>query len=207
MLHHLLDDHATLISHVWELQNTIAYDLFFQALLPLPFVSTLEGIDGSGSSSSSESSDNSHSNSSPSPSPHSYQTCISGSSPPEEGVRSFNPSGWRPFGSLLSRVQSCVPSSPHQRIQMQLQMEVTNLNILHGEEMVREVLIDMMQEMRPPPQHNAFECRNCQWVERRGKMVLKPCENSPAYRPAPPPYEEDYCSTCLSFEDCPCPDP
>ena len=119
----------------------------------------------------------------------------------------FDPSGWRPFGSLLSRVQSCVPSSPHQQIRMQLQMEVTNLNILHGEEMVREVLMDMMQEMRPPPQHNVFECRNCQWVERRGKMMLKPCENSPAYHPAPPPYEDDYCSTCLSFEDCPCPDP
>ena len=37
--------------------------------------------------------------------------------------------------------------------------------------------------------------------------MLKPCENSPTYRPAPPPYEEDYCNTCLSFEDCLCPDP
>ena len=56
-------------------------------------------------------------------------------------------------------------------------------------------------------QHNTFECRNCQWVERRGKVMLKPCENNPAYHPDPPPYEEDYCNTCLSFEDCPCPDP
>ena len=67
---------------------------------------------------------------------------------------------------------------------MRLQMEVTNQEVLHGEEMVREVLMDMLREMRPPPQHNAFDCRNCQWVERRGKVMLKPCENSPAYRPA-----------------------
>ena len=59
---------------------------------------------------------------------------------------------------------------------MRLQMEVTNQEVLHGEEMVREVLMDMLREMRPPPQHNAFECRNCQWVERRGKMMLKLCE-------------------------------
>ena len=38
-------------------------------------------------------------------------------------------------------------------------------------------------------------------------MMLKLCENSLAYRPAPLPYEEDYCNTWLSFEDCPCPDP
>ena len=90
---------------------------------------------------------------------------------------------------------------------MCLQMEITNQEILHGEEMVREVLMDMLQEMRPPPQHNTFKCRNCQWVERRGKVMLKPCENSLACHPAPPPYEEDYYNTCLSFEDCPCPDP
>ena len=86
-------------------------------------------------------------------------------------------------------------------------MEVTNQEVLHGEDLVREVLTDMLREMRPPPQHNAFKCWNCQWVERRGKMMLKPCENSLAYRPTPPPYEEDYCSSCLSFKDCPCPDP
>ena len=119
----------------------------------------------------------------------------------------FDPQGRRPFGSLLSRVQSCTPSDPHQRVRMRLQMEVMNQEVLHGEEMVREVLMDMLREMRPPPQHNAFDCRNCQWVERRGKVMLKLCENSPAYRPAPPPYEEDYCDSCLSFEDCPCPDP
>ena len=79
-------------------------------------------------------------------------------------------------------------------------MEITNQEVLHGE-MVREVLMGMLQEMRPPPPHNVFECRNCQWVERRGKVILKPCENSPAFCPAPPPYE-DYCNTCLSFKDC-----
>ena len=63
-------------------------------------------------------------------------------------------------------------------------------------EMVREVLMD----------HNVFKCRNCQWVERWGKMMLKLCENSLAYCPAPPPYE-DYCNTCLSFKDFPHPDP
>ena len=90
---------------------------------------------------------------------------------------------------------------------MHLQIEVTNQEVLHGEEMVREVLMGMLQEMRPPPQHNAFECWNCQWVERRGKSMLKLCKNNPAYHPAPPPYEEDYCNTCLSFKDCSCPDP
>ena len=119
----------------------------------------------------------------------------------------FNPQGQRSFGSLLSRVQSCTPSDPRQRVRMCLQMEITNQEVLHGEAMVREVLMDMLQEMRPPPQHNTFECRNCQWVERRGKVMLKRCENSPAYHPAPPPYEEDYCNSCLSFKDCPCPDP
>ena len=86
-------------------------------------------------------------------------------------------------------------------------MEITNQEVLHREEMVREVLMGMLQEMRPPPLHNGFECRNCQWVERRGKVMLKLCENSPAYHPVPSPYEEDYCNTCLLFEDCPCPDP
>ena len=85
-------------------------------------------------------------------------------------------------------------------------MEITNQEVLHGEEIMREVLMGMLQEMRPPPQHNVFECCNCQWVERRGKVMLKPCENNLAYCPAPP-YEEDYCNTCLSFENCPCPDP
>ena len=74
----------------------------------------------------------------------------------------FDPQGQCPFGSLLSRVQSCTPSNPHQRIQMRLWMEVTNQEILHGEEMVREVLMGMLQEMRPPPQHNMFKCWNCQ---------------------------------------------
>ena len=80
---------------------------------------------------------------------------------------------------------------------MLLQMEVTNQEVLHREEMVREVLMGILQEMRPPPQHNMFKCRNCQWVERRGKVMLKPCENNLAS-----PYQEDYCNTCLLFEDC-----
>ena len=146
---------------------------------------------------------------------HPHQPPLNPSRPASQGVARrrkvyaprFDPQGRRPFGSLLSRVQSCTPSDPRQRIWMRLQMEVTNQEVLHGEVMVREVLMDMLREMRPPPQHNAFECRNCQWVERRGRVMLKPCKNSPAYRPAPPPYEEDYCNSCLSFEDCPCPDP
>ena len=146
---------------------------------------------------------------------HPHQPPLNPSRPALQGVTRrrkvytprFDPQGHHPFGSLLSRVQSCTPSDPHQRVRMRLQMEVTNQEVLHGEEMVREVLMDMLWEIRPPPQHNAFECRNCQWVERRGKTMLKPCENSPAYRPAPPPYEEDFCSTCLSTKDCPCPDP
>ena len=203
LLHRLLDDHTSLITHVWDLQNIISYNLLFRSLLPVPFVLSLAGIDGSGSDSSSKSSNDSHPNSSPSPSPHSFQTCISRSSPSEEGVR---PSV-RPFRTASVWFPP-EPSSVVRSFQpLSADPNATNLNILHGEEMVREVLMDMMQEMRPPPQHNVFECRNCQWVERRGKMMLKPCENSPAYRPAPPPYEEDYCSTCLSFEDCLCPDP
>ena len=146
---------------------------------------------------------------------HPHQPPLNPSRPASQGAACrrkvyaprFDPQGRHPFGSLLSRVQSCTPSDPCQRVRMCLQMEVTNQEVLHREEMVREVLMDMLREMRPPPQRNAFECRNCQWVERRGKVMLKPCENSPAYRPAPPPYEEDYCSSCLSFEDCPCPDP
>ena len=146
---------------------------------------------------------------------HPHQPPLNPSRPVSQGVAHwrkvyaprFNPQGWHPFGSLLSRVQSCTPSDSHQWVQMYLQMEITNQEVLHGEEMVREVLMGMLQEMRPPPPHNAFECRNCQWVERRGKVTLKPCENSLAYCPALPPYEEDYCNTCLLFKDCPCPDP
>ena len=146
---------------------------------------------------------------------HPHQPLLNPSRPASQGaVRRrkvyaprFDPQGRCPFGSLLSRVQSCTPSDPCQRVRMRLQMEITNQEVLHGEAMVKEVLMDMLQETRPPPQHNAFDCRNCQWVERRGKVMLKPCENSPAYRPAPPPYEEDYCNSSLSFEDCPCPDP
>ena len=204
LLHRLLDDHASLITHVRDLQNVISYDLFFQSPLFCPLRELMDrGWTFPPSPLMT-----------PTPT-HRHHPPLTPSRPASQGVArwrkvyapQFDPSGRRPFGSLLSRVQSCVPSSPRQQIQMQLQMEVTNLSILHGEEMVKGVLMDMMQEMRPPLQHNAFKCRNCQWVERRGKMMLKPCENSPAYRPAPPPYEEDFCSTCLSFEDCPCPDP
>ena len=113
--------------------------------------------------------------------------------------RRYDPIGRRPFGSLMGKV-TCSPSSPRQRIRMRLHMEVTNLELGYGEDLVKEVLVEMLEEMRPRPLHNAFECR-------RGVRVLKPCENSPAFRPSPPPYEEDYCTTCLSFEDCPCPDP
>ena len=206
--HHLLWDHIALIQHMWAIQNTLAINLFFRPLLPESFVLTLVGINGLGSDSSSQPSNNSNTKSSPSTPSQSFKTCASGGdSQGKVYAPWFDPSGWHPFGSLLSRVQSCTPSSPRQRIRMRLQVEVTNQVVLHGEEMVREVLMGMLQEMRPPPQHNAFEYRNCQWVERRGKMMLKPCENSPAFHPAPPPYEEDYCNSCLSFEDCPCPDP
>ena len=30
-------------------------------------------------------------------------------------------------------------------------MEITNQEVLHGKEMVRKVLMGMLQEMRPPP--------------------------------------------------------
>ena len=63
----------------------------------------------------------------------------------------FDPRGRHPFGSMLSRVQSCTPSNPNQQVRMCLQMEITNQEVLHGEEMVREVLMGMLQEMRPPP--------------------------------------------------------
>ena len=84
--HCLLWDHITLIQHVWALQNTLSIDLFFKTILPLPFVSTLSGINGLGSDSASESSADSPSNSSPSTPSQSYQTCILGSGPLEEGV-------------------------------------------------------------------------------------------------------------------------
>ena len=63
--HRLLWDHIALIQHVWAIQNTIAVDLFFRPILPVPFILTLVGINGSGSDSSSQPSDNSDTESSP----------------------------------------------------------------------------------------------------------------------------------------------
>ena len=82
-----------------------------------------------------------------------YQPPLHPSRPVSQGVvcqrkvfaPQFNPQGQCPFGSLLSRVQSYTPSDPRQQVQMCLQMEITNQEVLHGEEMVREVMMGMLQ--------------------------------------------------------------
>ena len=84
--HCLLWDHIALIQHIWALQNTLAINLFFRPLLPITFVLSLAGINGSGLESSPEPSDNSNADSSPSTPSHSYQTCVSGGSLPGEGI-------------------------------------------------------------------------------------------------------------------------
>ena len=85
----LLWNHIALIQHVWALQNTLTTDLFFRPLLPIPFVSTLVGIDRSGLDSSSQFSDNSDTESSPSTPSQSFKTCASGDSPLEKSVHSL----------------------------------------------------------------------------------------------------------------------
>ena len=83
----LLGNHLSLIHHVHVLQDIVAADDFFQPLFPVPFVSSFEGDDGQGESSPSESSSDSDSDSPPSTPSQSFQTCVSGSSLQEEGVR------------------------------------------------------------------------------------------------------------------------
>ena len=83
----LLGDYLSLIEHVRHLQNAVSADDFFQPLLPIPFVSSFERVDGQGEDSSSESSDNTNPDSSPSTPSQSFQTCASGGSPSEEGLR------------------------------------------------------------------------------------------------------------------------
>ena len=83
---HLLTDHLYLIKYVWALQNTLSTNLFFRALLPVPFVSSLAGINGSGKDSSSKPASDSDSESSPSTPSQSFQTCVSRGSLLEESI-------------------------------------------------------------------------------------------------------------------------
>ena len=85
--HHLLWDHIALIQHVWALQNTLTINLFFRPLLPVPFVSTLAGINGPGEDSSSKPSSDSNAESSPSTPSQSFETCVTGGSSLEESIR------------------------------------------------------------------------------------------------------------------------
>ena len=89
----LLGDHLSLIHHVHTLQDIVAADDFFWPLFPVSFVSSFEGDDGQGEDPPSESSGDSDSDSPPSTPSQSFQTCISGSSPQEEGIHpSIRPS-------------------------------------------------------------------------------------------------------------------
>ena len=89
----LLGNHLPLIGFVRDLQNTVAADDFFRALLPLSFVSSFEGDDGQGEDPPSESSGDSDSDLSPSTPSQSFQTCASGGSSQEEGLHpSIRPS-------------------------------------------------------------------------------------------------------------------
>ena len=80
----LLGDHLSLIHHVRVLQDIVAADDFFRPLFPVSF---FEGDDGQGEGPPSESSGDSDSDSPPSTPSQSFQTCVSGSSLQEEGVR------------------------------------------------------------------------------------------------------------------------
>ena len=109
----LLGDHLSLIHHVHVLQDAVAADDFFRALLSVPFVSSFEGDDGQGEDPSSESSGDSNSNLSPSTPSQSFQTCTSGGSSQEESLRpSIQPSRvssiWIPAeqGPILHPFQS-----------------------------------------------------------------------------------------------------
>ena len=83
----LLGDHLSLIHPVRTLQDIVAADDFFRPLFPVSFVSSFEGDDGQGEDPPSESSDDSDSDSPPSTPSQSFQTCASGGSLQEEGVR------------------------------------------------------------------------------------------------------------------------
>ena len=83
----LLGDHLSLVNLVRNLQDIVAADDFFRALLPLPFVSSFEGDDGQGEGSPSKSSGDSDPDLSPSTPSQSFQTCASGGSSQEEGLR------------------------------------------------------------------------------------------------------------------------
>ena len=205
--HQLLGDHLSLVNLVRNFQDIVMADDFFQALLPLPFVLSFEGNDGQGEDSPSESSGDSNSDLSPSTPSQSFQTCTSGGSSQEEGLHplirpSRTLSIWIPAeqGPIVHPFQS--PS-----VGMDVSPDGDNKSggVAWGSDGEGSVDGYVVGD-EASSQHNAFKCWNCQWVERRGKVMLKPCENSPAYRPAPLPYEEDYCNTCLSFDDCPCPD-
>ena len=82
----LLGDHLSLIHHVCVLQDVVTADDFFRPLLPISFVLSFEGDDGQGEGSPSESSGDSNSNLSPSTPSQSFQTCVSGGSPQDEGI-------------------------------------------------------------------------------------------------------------------------
>ena len=77
----------SLISHVCTLQDIVVANDFFWALIPIPFVLSFERDDGQGEDPSSESSGDSDSDLSPSTPSQSFQTCASGGSLPEEGLR------------------------------------------------------------------------------------------------------------------------
>ena len=83
----LLGDHLSLIHHVHVLQDVVTADDFFRPLLPISFVSSFEGDDGQGEGPSSKSSGDSDTDLSPSTPSQSFQTCASGGSPQEEGIR------------------------------------------------------------------------------------------------------------------------
>ena len=83
----LLSDHLSLIHHVRVLQDIVAADDFFQPLFPVSFISSFEGDDGQGEGPPSESSGDSDSDSPPSTPSQSFQTCVSGGSLQEEGIR------------------------------------------------------------------------------------------------------------------------
>ena len=89
----LLGDHLSLIHHVRTLQDIVAANDFFRPLFPVAFVSSFEGDDGQREGSPSESSGDSDTDLSPSTPSQSFQTCASGGSSQEEGIRpSIRPS-------------------------------------------------------------------------------------------------------------------
>ena len=83
----LLGNHLSLICHVRTLQDIVAADDFFWPLIPIPFVLSFERDDGQGEDSPSQSSGDFDSDLSPSTPSQSFQTCASGGSSQEEGLR------------------------------------------------------------------------------------------------------------------------